>query len=76
MPGKVPQASGEVLYSFVMPFLGLGASRAVTRPRIFRGAESVQQVVRNVLSEIDLTLAPAGHASSRTLGRGALGRPR
>jgi lactate 2-monooxygenase len=38
------------------------------------GADGVTQVVRNLLSEIDLTLALSGHASPGTLNREVLGR--
>jgi isopentenyl diphosphate isomerase/L-lactate dehydrogenase-like FMN-dependent dehydrogenase len=37
-----------------------------------RGADGVAQVVRNLLSELDLTLALSGHASPRTLNREVL----
>jgi lactate 2-monooxygenase len=61
----------------VVKALALGA-RAVLlgRPYLWGlavgGADGVQQVIRNLLSEIDLTVALSGHASPRTLDRGVL----
>ena len=61
----------------VVKALALGA-RAVLlgRPYLWgmalRGADGVAQVVRNLLSELDLTLALSGHASPRTLNREVL----
>jgi len=63
----------------VVKALALGA-RAVLlgRPYLWGlalgGGEGVQQVIRNLLSEVDLTLALSGHASPRTLNRGVLRR--
>ena len=61
----------------VVKALALGA-RAVLlgRPYLWGmaigGADGVHQVIRNLLSEIDLTLALSGHASLSTLDRGML----
>ncbi|HEY7051204.1 MAG TPA: alpha-hydroxy-acid oxidizing protein [Mycobacterium sp.] len=58
----------------VVKAIALGA-RAVLlgRPYLWgmalRGAEGVTAVVRNLLAEVDLTLALSGHASLRTLNR-------
>jgi lactate 2-monooxygenase len=63
----------------VVKALAVGA-RAVLlgRPYLWgmalRGADGVTQVIRNLLSEIDLTLALSGHASPATLNRGVLRR--
>lgn len=63
--------------SDVVKALALGA-RAVLlgRPYLWgmalRGADGVTQVIRNLLSEVDLTLALSGHASPRTLNREVL----
>jgi isopentenyl diphosphate isomerase/L-lactate dehydrogenase-like FMN-dependent dehydrogenase len=63
----------------VVKALALGA-RAVLlgRPYLWGlavgGAEGVEQVIKNLLSEVDLTLALSGHASSRTLNPGVLRR--
>jgi lactate 2-monooxygenase len=61
----------------VVKALAFGA-RAVLlgRPYLWgmalRGADGVTQVIRNLLSEIDLTLALSGHASPRTLNQQVL----
>lgn len=61
----------------VVKALALGA-RAVLlgRPYLWglalSGSDGVRQVIRNLLSELDLTLALAGHASPRSLDRGVL----
>jgi lactate 2-monooxygenase len=61
----------------VVKALALGA-RAILlgRPYLWGmaldGADGVQQVIRNLLAEIDLTLALTGHASTRTLDRSVL----
>jgi lactate 2-monooxygenase len=61
----------------VVKALALGA-RAILlgRPYLWGmalgGADGVHEVVRNLLSEIDLTLALSGHASPRTLDRSVL----
>jgi lactate 2-monooxygenase len=39
-----------------------------------RGADGVAQVIRNLLSEVDLTLALSGHTSPRTLNPAVLSR--
>jgi isopentenyl diphosphate isomerase/L-lactate dehydrogenase-like FMN-dependent dehydrogenase len=63
----------------VVKALALGA-RAVLlgRPYLWglalRGRDGVHNVLRNLLSEIDLTLALSGHASTSTLNRGVLRR--
>ena len=63
----------------VVKALSLGA-RAVLlgRPYLWglalRGRDGVQNVIRNLLSEIDLTLALSGHGSTRTLNPGVLRR--
>src|SRR6185312_11894979 len=89
LPDVVDAAGDELTVMFdsgircgsdVVKALALGA-RAVLlgRPYLWgmavRGAEGVTQVARNLLAEIDLTLALSGHASPRTLNREML-RPR
>jgi len=73
--------SGIRCGSDVVKALALGA-RAVLlgRPYLWgmalRGADGVANVIRNLLSEIDLTLALSGHQSPRTLNPAVLsGRP-
>jgi isopentenyl diphosphate isomerase/L-lactate dehydrogenase-like FMN-dependent dehydrogenase len=39
-----------------------------------RGADGVTQVIRNLLSEVDLTLALSGHTSPRKLNSAVLSR--
>ncbi len=63
----------------VVKALALGARAVlVGRPYLWGlavgGAQGVQQVIRNLLSEVDLTLALSGHASPRTLNRAVLRR--
>jgi lactate 2-monooxygenase len=71
--------SGIRCGSDVVKALALGA-RAVLlgRPYLWgmalRGADGVTQVIRNLLSEIDLTLALSGHQSPRTLNPAVLCR--
>jgi isopentenyl diphosphate isomerase/L-lactate dehydrogenase-like FMN-dependent dehydrogenase len=69
--------SGIRCGSDVLKALALGA-RAVFlgRPYLWgmalRGTDGVTQVIRNLLSEIDLTLALSGHQSARTLNPAVL----
>ncbi len=71
--------SGIRCGSDVVKALALGA-RAVLlgRPYLWgmalRGADGVAQVIRNLLSEVDLTLALSGHTSPRTLNPAVLSR--
>jgi lactate 2-monooxygenase len=71
--------SGIRCGSDVVKALALGA-RAVLlgRPYLWglalRGADGVTQVIRNLLSEIDLTLALSGHQSPRALNPAVLRR--
>ncbi|HZQ33684.1 MAG TPA: lactate 2-monooxygenase [Mycobacterium sp.] len=89
LPGVVDAVGDDLTVLFdsgirsgadVVKALALGA-RAVLlgRPYLWgmalRGADGVTQVIRNLLSEIDLTLALSGHASAATLNRDVL-RPR
>jgi lactate 2-monooxygenase len=83
LPGVVDAVGDELTVLFdsgircgadVVKALALGA-RAVLlgRPYLWgmalQGADGVAQVIRNLLSEIDLTLALSGHVSPRTLNR-------
>ncbi len=61
----------------VVKALALGARGVLLgRPYLWGlavgGADGVRQVLRHLLSEIDLTLALSGHTSPRTLDRGVL----
>jgi lactate 2-monooxygenase len=63
----------------VVKALALGAQAVLLgRPYLWGlalgGADGVAQVIRNLLSEVDLTLALSGHASPRTLNRAVLRR--
>jgi lactate 2-monooxygenase len=83
LPGIVDAVGDELTVLFdsgircgadVVKALAIGA-RAVLlgRPYLWgmalQGADGVAQVIRNLLAEIDLTLALSGHVSPRTLNR-------
>jgi isopentenyl diphosphate isomerase/L-lactate dehydrogenase-like FMN-dependent dehydrogenase len=86
LPDVVDAVGGDLTVLFdsgirsgadVVKALALGARAVlVGRPYLWGlalgGADGVEQVIRNLLSEVDLTLALSGHASPRSLNPGVL----
>lgn len=66
------RSGADVIKALALGALGILLGRPYLWGMALAGADGVHQVVRNLLSEVDLTLALSGHASPRTLNRGVL----